>query len=213
MMPAEFFDTPTHRKILRVLAEKNRQYTTAELAEMTHRSKSTVSRTLSDANRYPFLTVDRVENSKAKLYGLDSAGEYTGPIRRFFRTERDRERRNGTIPVDVWNLLEDVTVAFADGLDEFLELFLFGSYATGEYYAGSDLDLVLVVDGNETPARVRANDVLDNLDPSHEIQLLVIADAFDDDGKPPADRVREIAREGSPVSNGEPLIPLWGDSR
>lgn len=213
MMPAEVFDTPTHRKVLRVLAEKNRQYTIDELAEMCHRSKSTISRALSGAMQYPFLSVDRVEGSKEKLYRLDSESKYAGVIRQFFRIESERERRNGTIPVDVWNLLEDITVAFAKGLDEFLELFLFGSYATGEYYAGSDLDLVLVVDSDRTSALGRAEDILDRLSPDFEIQLLVVAYELEDNQVPTANGIREAARNRSPVSKGEPMIALWSDSR
>lgn len=212
MMPAEAFDTPTHRKVLRVLAEKNRQYTADELAEMCHRSRSTISRTLSGAVRYPFLTVKRAEGSKQRLYGLDSESRYTGAIRQFFRIESERERRNGTIPVDVWNLLEDIAVAFADKIDGFLEIFLFGSYATGEYYAGSDIDLVLVVDGDRTPAAVRAEEVLDRLDPDVEVQLLVAEHESDESQVPTASTTREVARDAARLSNGEPLISLWSDS-
>lgn len=213
MMPAEVFDTPTHRKVLRVLAEKNRRYATDELAEMCHRSKSSISRTLSGSARYPFFDVSRAEGSKEKLYGLDSDSEYTAAIRGFFSVERERERRNGTIPVDVWNLLEDVSVALAGGLDEFLELFLFGSYATGEYYAGSDLDLVLVVDGETTPARVRADDIIDKLDPAIEIQLLVVAYEREDGNGPASKAIRETARNRSSIPTGEPLIALWEENR
>ena len=35
MFPTEMFATTTQRKILRVLAEKNKRYTIGELAEMT----------------------------------------------------------------------------------------------------------------------------------------------------------------------------------
>lgn len=213
MMPADAFDTPTHRKVLRVIAEKNRQYTADELAEMCHRSKSTISRVLSGIHRYPFVTVDRVEGSKQKLYGLDAESEYTAAIRRFFEIERERERQNGTVPVDVWNLLEDVTGKLASGLDEFVDLFLFGSYATGEYYSGSDVDLVLVVDSDRDAARVRASDVLDQLDPVREIQLLIATVDVESRAGPTAEMIRKSVRERAPVSAGEPLIPLWGDLR
>lgn len=213
MMPAEVFDTPTQRKILRVLAEKNRQYTINELAEMCHRSNSTISRALSGVQRYPFFAIDRVEGSKQKLYGLDTESEYAGPIRQFFAIERERERRGGTIPADVWNLLEDVTGELAAGMDEFVDLFLFGSYATGEYYSASDVDLVLVVDGDRTAAQVRANDIIDRLDPSRDIQLLVAGVDLERGTVPTADTIRGAARERAPVSTGEPMIALWSDIR
>lgn len=213
MMPADVFDTPTHRKVLRVLAEKNRQYAADELAEMCHRSRSTISRALSGVQRYPFFTVDRVEGSKQKLYGLNAESEYAGPIRRFFAVERERERRNGTIPVDVWNLLEDVTGKLAGGMDEFVDLFLFGSYATGEYYSGSDVDLVLVVDGDRDAARVRATDILDQLDPARDVQLLIATVDLGRGAIPTENVIRKSVRERAPVSAGEPLIPLWSDIR
>lgn len=213
MMPAEAFETPTHRKVLRVLSETTRQYTADELAEMCHRTKPTISRTVSRAPHYPFLAVTKIEGSRQKLYGLDSESEYAAPIQRFFSIERERERRNGTVPVDVWNLLEDITVAFADGLDTFLELFLFGSYATGEYYGGSDLDLVLVISGDKTESQVRADNILDRIDPSIEIHLLTAVAQRGHNEDPTVERVRTTARGRAPISNGEPMIPLLGDGR
>lgn len=213
MMPAEAFDSPTQRKVLRVISEKNKQYTTEELGEMCHRSKSAISRALSGSERYPFITVDTAEGSKRKFYGMDSRSEYSEPIKQFFKIERKRERRNGTVPVDVWNLLEDITVDLEGSLDGFLELFLFGSYATGEYYAGSDLDLVLVVNGDRNRARTRAEDRINRLDPSIETQLLIAAYKLEEKEVPTASGIQRAARSHAPVSDGEPLIALWGDHR
>lgn len=212
MMPAEALDSPTARKILRVLAEKNRRYTIDELADMCHRTPSMISRVMREVKKYPFLTEGNVEGSRRKLYGLDSRNEYTGAIKRFFDIEREQERQTGTVPVDVWNLLEDVTVDFAAEVDGFLELFLFGSYATGEYYAGSDIDLVMVVEGDDD-ASSRARARLDAMAPSKDIQLFVATDRAGRDGDTSPDDLRNTARSQAPVPDGEPLIALWGFDR
>lgn len=109
MFPTAAIATATQRKILRVLAEKNRQYTLAELADLCHRSEATISRAIHDANRYPFIDKTTISGSRRLTFRLDPESQYTAAIRDFFEVEYDRERQNGSVPVDVWNLLEDVT--------------------------------------------------------------------------------------------------------
>jgi predicted nucleotidyltransferase len=173
MFPTEAFETRTKRQVLRVLAETNRSYTIDDLAEACHRSRSTISRAVSDGDRYPFIERSTAAGSKQHLYALDTDSEYAEPIRRLFEIERRRERRGGTVPVHVWNLLEILTDRIEASTESFVELFLFGSYATGEYYAGSDIDLLLVTTGSEQSERTRAHNVIDAVDPSKEVQLLV----------------------------------------
>lgn len=211
MMPAQAYDTPTKRKILRVVSEENRQYTTGELAEMCHRSESTISRAVSDLGRYPFVAVERVPGSKRRLYGLARGEAYAEPIREFFEQERTRERQGGTVPVHVWNLLEDVTDAMYSKVDGFVELYLFGSYATGQYYAGSDVDLFLLVESSDDAAKGVGRKVVHQLSGDEEIQLLV------DEATPPNDgwtseAIDRTARKHAPVEPGEPLVALHGDS-
>lgn len=213
MLPLEAFDTPTQRKVLRVLAEKHRHYTIEELSELCHRSNSSISRAFQGASRHPFIDVGRVEGSKQKIYGLSTENEYAEPIIELFRIERRRERRGGTIPVDIWNLLEDVTVALADGLSSFVELYLFGSYATGEYHAGSDVDLVLVSRGSREEAKRRAFEILEVSNRSEtEVQLLVAR--YDESEWSVQDAgIESVARHRAPVDDRDPLIALWGDRR
>lgn len=208
MFPTGLFETATQRRILRVLAEKNRKYTLEELAEACHRTKPTVSRSMQRADRYPFIRQETTAGSKQKLYTLDSESEYSTVIREFFKTERRRERRDGTVPVDVWNLLEDITNKLDSKIDSLLELILFGSYARGDYYAGSDIDLLLIYTNDREDAKVIVDYVIESLNADKEIQVLtaVVADPQQLSARDLTDQIRELA----PVSETEPLIPLSG---
>lgn len=208
MFPTEAFATTTQRKILRVLAERNKRYTIDELAEVCHRSEASISRALQHADRYPFIDKGRVPGSKQLIFRLNPESQYTAAIRGFFDVEHDRERQNGTIPVDVWNLLEDVTDRFQDKVDGVVELFLFGSYATGEYYAGSDIDLLL--------AHTGAENVKDTIDQEVQkigdgrlqvipVQVTEASDIIDDE------ELLDLIRDRSPVQNLDVLIPLSGE--
>lgn len=208
MFPTRMFETKTQRKILRGLAEKNRRYTIEELAAMCHRSEATISRALRHVDRYPFIEKDRVPESKQLIFRLDPDSRYTAAIRAFFDVERDRERQNGTIPVDVWNLLEDVTDLFESDVSEFVELFLFGSYATGEYYAGSDIDLLLA--HTETSSiKVAIDQVVQKIGDDRlqvfPVSLTERRDGFDDE------ELLDTIRKRSPVSGGDVLVPLAGE--
>jgi len=207
MFPAEAFETRTQRQLLRVLAEKNRSYSIDDLAELCHRSRSTVSRALGDSERYPFLERSTAPGSKRHLYSLDTDSEYAGPIKRLFEIERRRERRGGTVPVGVWNLLEILTDRVEATTESFVELFLFGSYATGEYYAGSDVDLLLVTTGPERAEARRARDAIAAVDPSKEVQLLVesVAESTDSSALP-----ARIERR-NPAFDSRSAIPLSGE--
>lgn len=195
---------------MRVLAEKNRKYTLQELSEACHRTKPTVSRAMQHVERYPFVKQEVIEGSKQNLYTLDSESEYSTAIREFFRIERRRERRDGTVPVDVWNLLEEITNTLDSKVDSFLELILFGSYARGDYHAGSDLDLLLVYTDPEEDVKVIADYVIESLNTNKEIQLVTAVVE-----KPTIQRVSASGlagriRELAPVNEIEPLIPLSG---
>lgn len=143
MFPTEILNNRTQRKILRVLSEKNRSYNYEELAQICHRSISTISRSLKFSNRYSIIEKKNVSTTKENIVGLNAESRYTTPIKGFFKTEREIERKNGTIPVTVWNLLEDYNHKLSKK-DDFIELILFGSHATGEYHSRSDIDLLLV---------------------------------------------------------------------
>ncbi len=208
MFPTGMFASRTQRKVLRVLAETNRKYTIDELAELCHRSESSVSRALNRAHRYPFIEKDRVSGSKRLTFRLDPESRYSAPIREFFEAEYDRERQNGTVPVDVWNLLEEVTDRLEDAVSGFVELFLFGSYATGEYYAGSDIDLLLVHTDTEqvgtTIGRVVENVGDDRLQiiPIHVTEYEASRDGAE---------LMDIVRTRSPVDGTDLLLPLTGE--
>ena len=210
MFPTGLFETATQRRVLRVLAEKNRKYTLQELADACHRTKPTVSRALQRVERYPFVREEVGQDTRQKLYTLDSESEYSTAIREFFRIERRRERRDGTVPVDVWNLLEDITNRLDGKIDSFLELVLFGSYARGDYYAGSDIDLLLVYTDEEEDAKVIADHVIESLDTDKEIQLLTALVEAPVIQKLSASGLAGRVRDMAPVSETEPLIPLSG---
>lgn len=210
MFPTGLFETATQRRILRVLAEKNRKYTLQELAEACHRTKPTVSRAMKHVERYPFVREQVTQGSNQKLYTLNSESEYSTAIREFFKIERRRERRDGTIPVDIWNLLEEITTTLDSKVDSFLELILFGSYARGDYHVGSDLDLLLVYTDPEEDVKVIVDYVIESLDADKEIQLLTAIVE-----KPAIQQVSNSGlageiRKKSPVAETEPLIPLSG---
>lgn len=210
MFPAEMLETRTQRQILRVLAEKNKRYTIPELAEMCHCAESTISRSLRHADRFPFLARDRLPGSKQLVFGLDFESEYAAAIGTFFEVERRRERRGGTVPVDVWNLLETVTDRLTAGVDDVVEVFLFGSYATGEYYAGSDVDLLVVHAGDERTvsrqidAKLHKRERNENL---HVVQMKIPPRLADGDDE----AVLDAVRTDGPVSPVDTLIPLTGE--
>ena len=207
MFPVAMFGTRTQRKVLRVLAEKNKRYTISELAEMCHRSEATVSRALSKSYRYSFIERHRVSGSKQLAYGLNPDSRYTAAIRDFFSVEREVERFNGTVPVDVWNLLEDISRELEE-LDAFVELFLFGSYATGEYYAGSDIDLLLV----HTPVEGRSEieDLVDEVGVERTHILTLAVEKRKVDRLSDEELVAEIKTK-SPVDQVDVLLPLTGE--
>lgn len=208
MFPTDFFETKTQRKILRILAEKNKQYTLDEIAEMCHRSKSSVSRALKDCEKYPFIKKTNLPGSKQLVFGLNPESRYTEAIRQFFSEERNRERQNGTIPVDIWNLLEDLTNKFSQKIDGFVELFLFGSYATGEYHTKSDIDLILL----HTPEE----DVIKKIDSvageveEKRIQVEDVEIKKREAEKLDGDKIENLVRERGPIRKVDTLIPLSG---
>jgi predicted transcriptional regulator len=83
----------TQRKILRVLAEKNKKYTVEELSDMCHRSEASISRAMKNSKRYSFIQRENVTGSKAVTYRLDPESPYSQPIKDFFEVERQRERK------------------------------------------------------------------------------------------------------------------------
>lgn len=210
MLPTEAFATRTKRKVLRVLAEKNKQYTISELADMCHRSESTVSRAMDDLGRFPFVQRTTVSGSKTLVFRLDPESRYSAPIVEFFEVERQVERQNGTVPVDVWNLLEDLTSEFESGIEGFVEVFLFGSYATGEYYTGSDVDLLVMHTANRADVLQRADALVERTAAEKPVQVVsvevsegTVTDATDDE-------LVGIARDAVAVDDVELLIPLSG---
>lgn len=204
MFPTQAFRSATQRKILRVLAEQNKKYTVEELSEMCYRSEASISRALENSERFPFLERGRVKGSKKATYRLNPKSEYSEPIRSFFRLERRRERKNGTVPVEVWNLLEDISTGLENKFDGFIELFLFGSYATGNYYAGSDIDLLLLHTGEGSVSRAR--EILSGFDSGEKIQLvdLKIEDADSRD-------LEDLVFSRSPIRDRDTAIPLAGE--
>jgi predicted nucleotidyltransferase len=210
MFPTGAFETGTQRRILRVLAEKNRRYTAAELTELCHRSRATISRALRDVDRYPFISKESSTRSKQQLYSLDSESEYAAAIHEFFAVERRRERRNGTVPVDVWNRLEDITDRLEGKSDSLLELFLFGSYARGDYYTGSDIDLLLVTTKPDENTKRIAEDIVDSMSPDRDVQFLTIDVEPPDNYDATDEGIVQHVRARAPVSDEEPLIPLTG---
>lgn len=208
MLPAEAFATRTQRKVLRVLAEKNKQYTIAELADMCHRSESTVSRATDDLGRFPFVERNTVSGSKTLVCRIDPESPYSTPIVEFFETERRIERRNGTVPVDVWNLVEDIVLDLESNVEGFVEAFLFGSYASGEYYTGSDVDLLLMHAGTSSNVRERIHDVIEDV--SSDVPVQVVTAELSDRAVTDvtADELLRMARDSVALADGEPLIPL-----
>ena len=207
MFPTGLFETMTQRKILRILAEKNRKYTIEELAELCHRSEASISRALQDAARYPYIEKSRVPQSKQLTFRLNPDSQYTAAIRDFFKTEYERERQNGTIPVDIWNLLEDTTDTFENQVDEIVELFVFGSYATGNYYAGSDIDLLVVHHPTETDIKDSITQITQKVG-DERLQVIIVElpnqEMTDEE-------ILETVQNRSPVSGIDVIIPLTGE--
>lgn len=208
MFPAQFLKSKTQRKILRVLAEKNKQYTLEEIGEMCHRSKSSISRALKDSEKYSFLKKKHLPGSKRLVVGLDPKSKYTEAIRSFFREEKNRERQNGTIPVDVWNLLEDLTNSFSRKIDSFVELFLFGSYATGEYHAKSDIDLILL----HTPEEGISNkiDSITKEVGNKRIQVINLEIEESKLDKASDEEIIELVKKRGPLRKVDTLVSLSG---
>lgn len=212
MFPTQAMRSATQRKILRVLAEKNKRYTVQELAEMCQRSEASISRALDEADRYPFLERDNVTGSKKLVARLDPDSDYTGPLREFFAAERRRERASGTVPVQVWNLLEDIATMAERKIDGLIEICLYGSYATGDYYAGSDIDLLFIhrprqEDDEDIHTVIDA--VLDAKVPEgQDVHPLAIEVPESADGE----KLRDMVEQKSPVQDIDTIIPLLGEA-
>lgn len=207
MFPTEILESKAQRKILRVLAEKNKQYTLDEIAEMCHRSKSTISRSLKDSEKYPFIKKKHLPGSKELVVGLNPESKYSEAIRLFFNEERNRERQNGTIPVDIWNLLEDLTDLLSR-IDDFVELFLFGSYATGEYHAKSDIDLILLHTSEKNVAK-KIDSITESVK-DKEVQVIPVKIDQAKLDKVSDQDIVQYMRERSPVNKVDTLISLSG---
>lgn len=211
MFPTEMLETRTQRQILRILAEKNKRYTIPELAEMCHRSESTISRSLRHSDRYPFVAKHRVPGSKQLAFELDFDSEYATAIREFFRVERRRERKDGTIPVDVWNLLENVADRLSSSVDALVEVFLFGSYATGEYYAGSDVDLLVVHASDERTVKRQIEEQLHKLEGGKNIHVIPVTVSNQVASEGSDEDVLQAVRMAGPVGSVDTLVPLIGE--
>ena len=205
MFPTGMFDTPTKRKVLRVLSEKNRMYTSSELAEVCHRSESSISRALENVDRYDFIKRDNVSGSRTQTYGLDSGSRYSSAIREFFEIERSRERKD-TVPLEVWNFLEDLVASVERKSGSIVEIFLFGSYATGNYYAGSDVDLLVLGEENDIElVREKAGEH------RFDREFQVVGKTVEEAGSLSDEEVIEKVRESSPVGQKDTIIPLLGE--
>lgn len=205
MFPTQAIRSHTQRKILRVLAEKNRMYTTRELAEMCQRSEASVSRALKNVRRYSFVKSRNVEGSKKRSYGLNPEDEYSEHIIDFFRTERRKERKNGTVPVKIWNLLEDISIKLESNLEDLREIFLFGSYATGTYHTASDIDLLVLRESGESEKTV--SEVLNGEEDLHTFEIK------DDISVKDSEEVRKVLKEKSPIQDLDSTISLLGEFR
>jgi predicted nucleotidyltransferase len=166
---------------------------------------------MQNVERYPFVKQEVVDGSRQKIYTLDAESEYSTAIREFFRVEKRRERRDGTVPVDVWNLLEEITNTLDSKIDSFLELVLFGSYARGDYHVGSDIDLLLIYTDPDEDGKVIADYVIESLDVDEEIQLLVEVIEEPSIEKVSSSDLTGRIRDLAPVTETEPLIPLSGN--
>lgn len=204
MFPTGMFDTPTQRKVLRVLSEKNRMYTSSELAEVCHRSESSISRALENVDRYDFIRRDNVAGSKTKTYGLDSGSRYSSAIREFFEIERSMERRD-TVPLEVWNFLEDLVASVERKSGSIVEIFLFGSYATGNYYAGSDVDLLVL--GKEKDVELVREEAGEH---RFDREIQVVGRTVEEADSLSDEELIEEVRNSSPVGQ-DTMIPLLGE--
>lgn len=211
MFPLQVFDSSTKRKILRVLAEKNKRYTLSELAEMCNRSKATISRALKNIDRYSFLEKTKIQGSKELLIHLKPGDRYTTAIRDFFKTEKALERQDGMIPVDIWNILEECTKELSNKIKSIHEIFLFGSYATGEYHSGSDIDLLITTFKNNKQEKT-INEILQKIQDKadRKIQYFEIKLPIKIKNKTDKKILDEIKRR-SPADKKETLIPLIGN--
>lgn len=209
MFPTEFLENKTHRKILRTLSEKNRRYTYEELAKICHRSVSTISRAFKRSNRYSFIEKMSLEGGKERVVGLNPDSRYTSSIKQFFETEREIERKNGTIPLTVWNLLEDYNHQLSKK-SYFVELFLFGSHATGEYHSKSDIDLLLITWDEINKEKItKAKEKIRNRS-RKKIQLIIkqLSKKLKQKSK---ERIYKEIQKKTPTNQKEPIIPLSGE--
>lgn len=209
MFPTQMLRTSAQRKILRVLAEKNKQYTIDELSEMCQRTRVTISRALKKADQYPFIEKNKMPKSKKFVFRLNPDSRYTEAIRTFFEVERNRERQNGMIPVDIWNLLEDVTRIISRKIDSFIQLFLFGSYATGEYHAKSDIDLLLVHTHQED-IKEKVDSLIKKIG-DERVQMVTTEIGEDELKRAGRQELVKTIKTRSPLRDIDVLVPLSGE--
>lgn len=146
------FKSPAEDDVLRILVESpEEEFTVPELTDLTDASPATIRRAIDHLEHLDIVEVRRTPQrnyASVRQNRLDKPDpilvieqtEFQKPVRRF---------------VDETLVALDET----DDVNEVLGIVLFGSVARGEADRQSDIDLLVVVDGQKTVARRTVNEV------------------------------------------------------
>lgn len=168
-------------RVLRELALHGNALTTTAIARRTGITDQSVRNTLKTI--LPTGVLDVFGQDRSSSYRLDVHHPIGHALLALFRAERERVEA-----------IREAVASAAQGMTPSpLAVWLFGSVARGEDEPGSDLDLLLVVDGDETADREanRFRDLLADLEREHQITISVVPMSTSD--------VERMAGAGEPL--------------
>lgn len=143
-------------EILRVLVfDPEKEFTVPELIELTDTSRATVERALALLEEIDVIEV-RKTPKKRKISIDQTHLDKADPILAIEQTEFQK-------PVSEFVDQTLATLSATEDVDEVIGIVLFGSVARGEADRKSDIDVLVVVDGQKTVARRLVNEVASDL--------------------------------------------------
>jgi len=198
------FKSPTEDEMVRILVESpEEEYTVAELSEATDASPVTVRRGVKH------------------LESLDAVDIRSTPQRDYISIRQERLDKPDPILVieqaefqkPVRSFVEETltTLSGADEVTEVVGIVLFGSVARGEADRQSDIDLLVIVDGQKTVARRLVSNVAAELrneqfdGDRYDFQPMV---ETVDSVRRIGERLRQQFEEGIPVHATDELLEL-----
>jgi len=148
-------------KVLRVLFETKIAYSLTDIKELSGLSIGAIHK-VKNLLLKENLLIEKKGKRKQRYYQINIQNRYFNSLSTIFDYEKN-ERRN--IPIHIWNKLESLCSSLKNKFNykskSIKEIILYGSLARGEFRINSDIDLIIIVDGefqDETKIRKLCQD-------------------------------------------------------